>query len=175
MRLLFWGFALSSIVSHASPFAMKSVQTSIEESKCIKIKSHEYDRESVARPYEYQELECPGLGGYQVFYSGKDQKYLIGLKYNGQVINFEAPSTLHEIAQKNIEWRVEQNLNETAEFKALLFQVNMIDENSEALKKTEVIYVVRLNGEKSCLLSKSPDWKSATEIADNPKSKCSKD
>lgn len=173
-----WMICLSlftcALVANASPTLVKSLSTSISESDCIKVKSSEYDAQSVKTDYEYMDSQCPGLGGYEVMVEGKDLRYSVALVYRGQRIQFAAPNELHKPATEKVEWRFEHNVNEATEMKALLFQLKLLDENS--LASRTITYVVRLKGEKSCLLGQINDGTNALleaqKLADDNKAKC---
>lgn len=159
-----------SPLAEASPTVFKSTSSSIDAKDCIKIKSDEYDNEANQKDFEYYEMECPGYGGYQILVGGKDSRFSLSLKYNGRPIEIERPTQLHNLNTTKIEWFFEHNLNETVEMKALIFELYTIDDSS--LKSETANYVVKLNGEKSCLTGREKDLESARKIAEDNKAKC---
>lgn len=174
MKILLTLGLLLSANAYAVP---GSTYTSIVTSDCVVVASSELETEP---EIDYLTAECPALGGYRLMVSGGDIRYSLDLSYEGVEIPMVKLPSFHDLPSAKIEWRYNRerigvvgNVTYTALIYRLNRQVytdNSVDENKDML------VVVRLNKEKSCVIGvvdQQKDMnKKAVRIADDSNAKC---
>lgn len=126
-------------------------------------------------PIDFYEAECKAFGGFRLTITGGDLRYHPELYFGNTKIEIETPMSFHDTASTKIEWVYNHTIdNEGAgklEWKGLIYRLNQVDsENPE--KNTDVLYVVRLDGAKSCLVGTTQSNVKAREMVSNSKPGC---
>ncbi|HPI39241.1 MAG TPA: hypothetical protein PLJ21_00450 [Pseudobdellovibrionaceae bacterium] len=130
-------------------------------------------------PIDFSTKECKAFGGYTLRESGGDLRYGPELSFQGTAINLQRPSAFHSMGSQKIEWVYDLEKNKEGfgeiHFKALIYRLSVanIDSNGENTKDKSVLFVVRLAGEKSCLIGRVLTNKDARDLANSLKSPCS--
>lgn len=157
-------------VSAFAKIENKSVYTSVDPQDCITIESSEFQTDP---EIDYYTAECAGFGGYKAIVSGGDIRYNLSLNFEGQDITLARPPSFHDLGSKMIEWRYEQDPNKSVKLTSLIYRLTVTDGADGT--NSDVLYVVRLNGAKSCLIGavSSGDLNErAREIADDASAQC---
>lgn len=152
-------------LSWAADAGYRSVYTSLEKCDVIESSEQEGDAE-----IDYFTAECPGRERYRVFHIGGDSRSWIVIKsgeetvidlYNDVMRN--EPGAFPFVSGKVAEWRYKGD-----SLIALIFRIAGSDLETGKLKSE--LMVVRLGGEKSCVIGTSTSNEKARMIADNNKS-----
>jgi len=155
---------LMHTLSWAADAGYRSVYTSLEKCDVIESSEQESDAE-----IDYFTAECPGREGYRVFHIGGDSRSWIVIKsgeetvidlYNDVMRN--EPGAFPFVSGKVAEWRYKGD-----SLIALIFRIAGSDLETGKLKSE--LMVVRLGGEKSCVIGISTSNEKARMIADNNK------
>lgn len=140
-------FILTSISSLA--FAKTaSVYTSVDTKDCKTIEGGELDPDSEIDHYTGH---CAGKDGYTVVVSGGDLRYALSLIIQGEEIKFTNIGAFHDMGSKKIEWRGNADASgRISKFDALIYRLTIANPDGQSSKET--LYVVRLDGKKTCLI-----------------------
>lgn len=126
-------------------------------------------------PIDFYESECKAFGGFALKESGGDLRYGPELSYGGQEIDLQRPPAFHGMGSQKIEWvydltRDEEGLGKL-NFKALIYRLSVA--NPDGLSAdTSVLYVVKLDGKKSCVIGTAKTNEEARKLANNKSAKC---
>ena len=165
--LLLASFFLTSIAIAAPKVENKSVYTDITKD-CVTIQASN-DKSEI----DFLETECKSFGGYTLKISGGDLRYGPELSFAGQEIDLQRPGGFHDTASANIEWMYQLTSNEdgtgSIKWKGLIYRLSVSDENGT---NSSVLYSVRLDGAKSCLIGKSKDNAVARQLVLASKPNC---
>ena len=151
-------------LSWAVDAGYRSVYTSLE--KCDVIESSEQEEDA---EIDYFTAECPGREGYRIFHIGGDSRSWIVIKkedetvidlYNDVMSN--EPGAFPFVSGRAAEWRYRGE-----SLIALIFRIAGSDLQTDKLKSE--LMVVRLGGEKSCVIGTSTSNEKAREIAESSK------
>jgi hypothetical protein len=168
---------LSSMALMAKP---SSQYTSVAEKDCITTENSAWNADA---EIDFYAAKCPSFGGYEVEVSGGDLRYNLKLSYNGKAIETEQLGAFHDMGSSKIEWRYDVGSKGDIKYTALIYRLNFQDwseEKEENFEESRLI-VVRLEGEKSCIIGRvdATDYKDsnkpnivATQIADDSKLVC---
>lgn len=167
---------LSSLISLASVAAFadsktetKSVYTDLK-TDCI-VTSSATD----LAPIDFFESECKAFGGFVLKENGGDLRYGPELSFSGKEIDLQRPGRFHNMGSQKIEWVYDVTRDEEGsgelKFKALIFRLSVADEDPDKKDKS-VLYVVRLNSEKSCVIGTVSTNEQARALANDAAAKC---
>ncbi len=172
MSVVFFGVRAFSSVD------VESVYTSVLSSDCVTVASSELETDP---EIDYYDAECSALGGYQVFVRGGDIRYSLELSYNGVQIPLPRPASFHDLGASKIEWRYERQYSEHNSgivYTALIYRLNYesYDAQKEEFVSTDELVVVRLKGEKSCVIGQIEEQEKmnvlARALADDKNAQC---
>jgi hypothetical protein len=163
---------LSSLVCLLSVSAFaetKSVYTDMK-TDCIVVSSA-----TDKAPIDFFESECKSYGGYSLKENGGDLRYGPELSFNGTQIDLQRPGHFHNLGSEKIEWVYDLARDEEGSgklnFKALIYRLSVANEDPD-LKDSSVLYVVRLDKQKSCIIGTAKTNEAARELANNKTAKC---
>jgi len=150
----------TSPFSWAKDSSYSSVYTSVKEKDCQVL---EQGRDSSVS-------KCPSQGVYQLFFHHGDARDWLVIKKAGKIvidlyedILYKAPGNFPEIPGP-IEWR-----SKGKSLTALIFRV--FGSSVDGQQKKSKLFVVKLEGNKACLIGTTTSNKQAIKIADSRK-KC---
>lgn len=128
-----------------------------------------------AAPIDFYTSECKAFGGFTLKESGGDLRYGPELSFEGQEINLQRPPNFHQMGSQKIEWVYDLIRGEegdgTLKFKALIYRLSIADVEPDRPDQS-VLYVIRLNGKKSCLIGTSKTNEGARQLANNKSAPC---
>jgi hypothetical protein len=134
--------------------------------KCRVIESSDNDPDAEIDSFSQ---ECPGKNNYRIFHEGGDlRSWIVVKKGNEIVINLynevmqNAPGTFPYVSGKVMEWRY---LGKTPI--AIIFRI--AGSNDTDTKTKSKLLVVRLSGEKACVIGTTTSNVEARKIADSKK------
>jgi hypothetical protein len=158
IRLLLLALTISS-VSWAKGPTYSSVYTSLKECQLIDEGEHGY----------WSNWECQRQGNYLLFLHYMDDRDWLVIKKGDQIvidlredILYKAPGNFPEIPGP-VEWR-----SKGKSINALIFRV--FGSSDDGLKKKSKLFVVRLEGNKGCLIGITSSNVKARKLADSKKS-----
>lgn len=126
-------------------------------------------------PMDFYGSECKAFGGYTLKETGSDLRYGPELSYKDTEIDLQRPGTFHNMGSQKIEWVYDVTSGEEGDgeinFKALIYRLSVADMNPNKKDKS-VIYVVRLDKEKSCIIGTASSNEAARKLANNTAAKC---
>jgi hypothetical protein len=130
-------------------------------------------------PIDFYEAECKAYGGYSLQEDGGDLRYGPRLSYAGKEIDLQRPFAFHSMASSKVEWVYELKRNSEGEgkiqFKALIYELVTDDEwQGRSFEGKLLVYVVRLQGAKSCVTGVTSSREAARKIAHKSNAKCVK-
>jgi hypothetical protein len=152
-----------------------SVYTSVNVKNCLVIGGSSLE----SKPeIDWLDAECQAFAGYRVFVRGGDLRYSLSLQFNGAEIELPIFTMFHDLGSELIEWRGTRNREtNTFVFDTLIYRMSLADADPSQ-KDAKELLVVRLNGEKSCLVGSVDARKSkdandlARQIADSSANTC---
>jgi hypothetical protein len=124
---------------------------------------------------DFYTAECKAYGGYALRITGGDLRYGPELAFNGVQLDLARPFGFHDLGSDKIEWvydlaRDEEG-NGEIHFKALIYRLNVADQDGH---DKSFLYVVRLNGEQSCVIGSVTNNEGARDLANDISAKCAK-
>lgn len=126
-------------------------------------------------PIDFYDSECKAFGGFTLKESGGDLRYGPQLSFAGKEIDLKRPGAFHSMGSQKIEWVYDLTRDEegsgTLKFKALIYRLSVANEDPDK-KDSSILYVVRLNGEKSCVIGTAATNEKARELANNESAQC---
>lgn len=143
-KSLLSSFLLLSVFSLQAYAKLHSVYTSVEEKACAIYESSAGQKHP---EIDFLEMECPGLGGYQVMVSGGDLRYPLSLIYRGKEIDLSRFRSFHEANSGKVEWLFERSKEGKVNYKALIHRINYDASNYEG---ASMLVVTKLDNEKTC-------------------------
>jgi hypothetical protein len=160
------GVLTLSVLACADPPV--SVFTSLQEAEC---KPPAADVKAKFDASELGVQQCGGVEGWRVLYVSSDANSWIELRSAStawsaeDAVIYERPIGLFPgvSSETPLEWRVDPRRGPTA----LLFTVNAQNKDDAAGRVSE-IYVVRIAGEKACLIGREASTSAARTLADGP-------
>ena len=160
------------VLMAATAFAKSdSVYTSVAKKDCKSIEDSETDPNA---PIDYYTGHCKGQNGYTVVVSGGDIRYDVSLLYSGRAIQLTQIGSFHDMGADKVEWRGAVGANgQISKFDALIYRLNVGVYNVDTTETvySDILYVARLNGAKSCIVGKVSRAtnmnEQARKIADN--------
>ena len=151
-------------LSWAVDAGYRSVYTSLEKCDVIESSEQEADAE-----IDYFTAECPGREGYRILHVGGDSRSWIVIKRGEKTVldlyddvMRNQPGAFPFVSGKVAEWRYKGEA-----LIALIFRIAGSDLETDKLKSE--LMVVRLGGEKSCVIGTSTSNEKAREIAESSK------
>lgn len=167
---------LSSLVCLLSVSALagtktetKSVYTDMKKD-CIVVSSA-----TDKAPIDFYDSECKAYAGFVLKESGGDLRYGPELSFNGKQIDLQRPGHFHNLGSEKIEWVYDISRDEEGsgelKFKALIYRLSVANEDPDK-KDSSVLYVVRLDGEKSCVIGTAKTNEAARDLANDKSAKC---
>jgi hypothetical protein len=166
---LFGALLLAGAPVHAEPLTWGSVYTSVAAKDCVEI-SKSNDRAEI----DFSEAECPSYGGYRLHIGGGDLRYHPDLQFGGAAIELALPGNFHDMGGEKVEWLYTATRaydgSGTLDWRALIFRLNVDD--AETGKRRSLLYVVRLNGAKSCVIGSASSNDAARTLAHNLNAPC---
>lgn len=144
--------------SHA---AIKSAYTAIK-TDCLEVSVPTNKAE-----IDFFDASCKSFGGYNLTITGGDLRYSPALNYGAKKIDLLHPSSFHNLGSEKMEWIYDLTRDEkgigTIVWKAFIYRLGVYN---DVLQKDEsVLYVVRLDGEKSCALGTAKTNTEARKLA----------
>ncbi|PIE46077.1 MAG: hypothetical protein CSA45_00705 [Gammaproteobacteria bacterium] len=131
------------------------------------------------RTGDYYRAECPAKGGYTVEVVGSDLRYGVALIYGKRTVLYQVAEPFN--IGKKAEWRFRQHHGKK-DYYALIYRAYIARFDAQTgdflprNKDRQVLVVIRLNKEKSCLIGvikQGADMnKKARQLADNPSAAC---
>lgn len=154
--------------SFAPDWHWKSIYTDIQND-CVVI-SEATDQ----APIDFYEAECRSFGGYQLYIEGVDLRYGPKLVYNGVLIDLKRPGNFHDPSGDKIEWIYRHTVNEEGigaiEWAGLVYRLSVVD--GEDGTESTLLYSVRLDGEKSCVIGTAHADDEARALIYHSKNNC---
>ena len=168
---------LTSLLLPLSSFAeskSSSIYTSVAVKDCKTIESSENEAEP---EIDYYTGHCEGKNGYTVQISGGDIRYSLSLIYGGEQVEFTRIGAFHDMGSDKVEWRGKVNKDgSVTKFHSLIYRLNIHGYGENYDESRDSLFVVRLNGKKSCLIGQVEQSKNmnaeARKIADDMSKKC---
>ena len=150
MKLLVWILAMSLPTSvFAGEVEWKSIYTSIA-ADCIEVSSSNQNA-----PIDFYEAQCKAFGGYGLKIEGGDLRYHPTLTYAGVELEIGGSYAFHDVASDKIEWLYQREVDREGlgkvKWQGLIYRLNIASQDGIGKDKS-VLFAVRLNQEKSCLL-----------------------
>lgn len=126
-------------------------------------------------PIDFYQAECKSFGGYRLQVKGGDLRYHPELSFGDKVLAIKTPSVFHDVASSKIEWVFKHTIDEDGlgeiEWKGLIYRLE-IDDLGDVDRSTLLLYAIRLDGEKTCLIGTTQSNAKARELVYNSKSGC---
>lgn len=148
--------------------ATKSVYTDLKND-CIVV-----SEATEMAPIDFFSSECKAFGGYGLKEAGGDLRYGPELSFAGKEIDLQRPGSFHEMGSQKIEWVYDISRDEEGsgalKFKALIYRLKVADNRSE--RDNSVLFVVKLDGKKSCVTGTAKTNEAARALANNKSAKC---
>lgn len=147
---------ISSVMWATISFAASdSVYTSVAYADCKVIKDSNLEPEP---EIDYYTGHCAGKAGYTVVVSGGDIRYSISLIYQNNEINLTNIGAFHDVGSSKVEWRGPVGKNgKIKSYNSLIYRLNITHYNEDdTMTNDDEMFVVRLNGAKSCLIGRVP-------------------
>ncbi len=154
---------------------MASEYTSVATNDCKTIASSQNE---VEPEIDYYTGHCEGRAGFTTIVSGGDIRYSLSLLYRGEEINFTEIRSFHDMGSDLIEWRGIEKNGKIEEYTSLIYRLKISTPDAWPDKplSQDNLFVVRLNGIKSCLVGIVPQSSNMNEraraIADMPSLRC---
>lgn len=146
----------------------KSLYTDLSKD-CVQISSS-----TDQAPIDFYEGECKAFGGYRLTIEGGDLRYHPSLSFGDKKIDIQTPGSFHDMPSNKIEWVYKHSVDKEGSGKlqwvGLIYRLSQATEDGE--KDIQVLYVVRLDGVKSCLVGTTQSNTHAREMAYNSKPGC---
>jgi hypothetical protein len=146
-----------------------SVYTGVAPKDCIEIAKTAENAEG-----DFYEAECTSYGGYRLRIAGSDLRFQPNLQFGGEPISLGLPGSFHDMGSDYAEWLYsasrEADGSGALEWRALIFRLKV--SNPEGGKDRSVLYVVRLNGPRSCLLGEASSNDEARALGQDPNASC---
>ena len=165
--LLLASFFLSTLAIAAPKVENKSVYTDITK-ECVTIQASNDTSE-----IDFLETECKSFGGFTLKISGGDLRYGPELSYAGTEIDLQRPMGFHDTGSAKIEWMYQLTRDAdgsgSIKWTGLIYRLVVSDENGT---NSSILYSVRLDGAKSCLIGKSKDNAVARQLVLGSKANC---
>ena len=126
---------------------------------------------------DFMKLECKAFGGYRLYIIGADLRYSASLDFNGKPAFDLSEARFHEMGSTKLEWIYlrdgKENGDGKIEWKGFIFRLKVaVDHGSK--NDEEILYAVRLNGTKSCLLGKVNSNEAARALIYDQRAACLK-
>lgn len=167
----FVAFFLVSLSAHAKT-QTGSVYTDIK-ADCITVSNA-----TEKAPIDFFTSECKAFAGFTLKISGGDLRYGPELKFEGAEIDLQRPGRFHDMASQKVEWVYDLTQDEEGSgslaFKALIYRLSVSDATGDASRDQALLYVVRLNGKKSCVIGTAQTNEAARKLADSKSAACVK-
>jgi hypothetical protein len=123
---------------------------------------------------DFYEAECASYGGYRLRIVGGDLRVHPDLQFGGEPIRLNLPGSFHDMGSGKVEWLYsatrEADGSGSLEWRGLIFRLKV--SNPEGGSDRSVLYVVRLNGARSCVLGTASENDEARALAQNPDAPC---
>jgi len=151
-----------------------SLYTGVSEADCMPYGPHEGEPE-----IDSYTAECPALGGYRLLVDGGDLRYHPVVIYGERAVE-PTIFAFHDLGAEVVEWRYRLS-EEAPEPYALIYRIAYQRPQGEDFVTRDMLVVVALRGEESCLLGAVtpeglPDGltmnEAAREMADRPFASC---
>ena len=140
---------------------ISSVYTDVQKD-CIEVSSS-----TDQAPIDFLEIQCKAFGGYSLSISGGDLRYSPELAFGSKKIELMNPYAFHDLGSNKIEWMYSLTRNAEGDgqltWKALIYRLDV--QNNDTMRDESFLYVVRLDGEKSCSLGTAKTNEAARKLA----------
>jgi hypothetical protein len=167
--LLIAALLMGGAAAEAAPAKWGSVYTSVAPKDCIEIAKTPENAEG-----DIYEAECASYGGYRLRIGGGDLRYHPTLQFGGAPIHLGLSGSFHDMGSENVEWHYsatrEPDGGGALEWRGFIFRLKV--SNPEGGKDKSVLYVVRLDGARSCLLGTAATNDEARALAQNLDASC---
>jgi hypothetical protein len=167
LAALFASFAVSTL-AQAAPATWGSTYTDLK-ADCV-IVSQATDK----APIDFFSSECKSFGGYRLQETGSDLRYGPALSLNGNDLEIGRPGSFHEMDSTKVEWMYTVSRDEEGsgeiEWKGFIYRLSV--DNSEGTGSSSNLFVVRLDGEKTCFLGNAKTNEAARALVKNAKATC---
>jgi len=168
MKILLLAALLASPSAFAAKVEWKSVYTDLKN-ECVVVSSSNDTSE-----IDFFDSECKSFGGYRLRYSGGDIRYAPALSFNGLELQIGQPASFHDRASDKVEWvyrlTTESYGEGEIEWKGFVYRLSVA--NEDGMGSTNVLYAVRLDGEKTCLLGTPKTNEAARALIKNLNAPC---
>lgn len=148
---------------------LTSVYTDIQK-ECVTISAA-----TEKAPIDFFESDCKAFGGYRLQIRGSDLRYHPVLSFGDKEIEIETTYHFHDTGSSKVEWVYKLETDEEGlgniHWVGLIFRLTEATD-SDSGKDVSVLYVVRLDKEKTCLVGKTQSNQKAREMAYNSKPDC---
>jgi hypothetical protein len=129
-------------------------------------------------PIDFYSSECKAFGGFKLQEEGSDLRYHPSLSFNQKEIDLQIPYSFHEMGSNKMEWVYDLTQDKEGSgvltFKALIFRINSdVESDNGDSKSVSTLHVVRLNGEKSCIIGLVSTNEEARALANKTDAACS--
>lgn len=125
-------------------------------------------------PIDFSETECKSFGGYRLGVSGGDLRYHPVLSYGGSAIELETPGAFHDVGSQKIEWVYKHTIDKegsgSVKWVGLIYRLSVAKQDGQS--NDSILYAVRLDGAKSCLIGDTDDNVKARELVANSTPGC---
>lgn len=123
---------------------------------------------------DFYDADCKAFGGYRLQITGSDLRYHPRLFFGAKEVALPEVLSFHDTGSQKIEWvyrlqRAEEG-GGSIEWKGLIYRLNQASGDGE--KDTSVLYAIRLDGTKSCLIGTTQSNTKARELVINSKPGC---
>ncbi len=152
-----------ALFASAQAFAATSVKSVYTDTvaDCIVVSSA-----TNQAPIDFSESECKAFGGYRLGIAGGDLRYHPELSYGGSSIDLATPGAFHDVASQKIEWVYKHTIDNegsgSVKFVGLIYRLSVQKEDGQG--NDSILYAVRLDGAKSCLIGSTDDNVKAREL-----------
>lgn len=164
--------ALALFASAPSAFAGKSEWKSVYtdlKNDCV-VFSSSNDKAEI----DFYASDCKAFGGYRLQVSGGDIRYAPVLSFNGADIDMGRPGAFHDLGSEKVEWLAQITSEADGDgqiaWKGFIYRLNV--SQPDGMKSDSILYAVRLDGEKSCLLGNPKSNEAARALVKNLSAPC---
>lgn len=123
---------------------------------------------------DFAKRECASFGGYRMFILGADLRYSPSLEYKGKPVFDLSEFRFHDMGANKVEWVYlrdsEADGNGQIAWKGFIFRLSVASDSGE--KDDSILYVLRLDGAKTCLLGKVKTNEEAHKLVQNLNARC---
>lgn len=157
-----------TIIPQGGKTQWKSVYTDLN-TDCVEISAATEEA-----PIDFYEAECKAFGGYRLLIEGGDLRYGPMLSFGETTVDLNRPGSFHDVGSTKIEWVYQHQIDSEGagriEWKGLIYRLSV--SSIEGDREDSILYSVRLDGHKSCLIGTSNSNEKARELVYNSRAHC---